>query len=184
MMTKQLSTLFLMLFACSSGCAKLANTPQGPIAAPPVPTAQEPAKQPKRSKQSKPAPSTSPAAAQPTASEAVIALLEQAKAQAGAGEGEQAAATLERAIRIEPRNPWLWHRIAVLRLQQGYWEEAIDLAIKSNSLASNNPRLQGGNWKVIGMALQGLGDTKGASEAQMKSETYFKQAGEKPAAGP
>ena len=115
---------------------------------------------------------------QPTAGEAVIALLEQAKTQAGAGEAEQAAATLERALRIEPKNPWLWHRIAVLRLQQGHWEEAIDLATKSNALASGHRRLLGGNWKVISMALEGLGDPEGARDARLKSEGYFQEVGE------
>jgi Flp pilus assembly protein TadD len=185
-MTKQLSALFMMLFACSSGCANLSPAPQGQVAAPstPKPSAQKPVAETKRSKPSKSTQATPPATAQPTAGEAVIALLEQAKAQAGAGEGEQAAATLERAIRIEPRNPWLWHRLAVLRLQQGYWEEAIELAIKSNSLAGRNPRLQGGNWKVIGMALEGLGDAKGATEAQRKSAAYFQQTAEQPTAAP
>ena len=82
-------------------------------------------------------------------SPAVAALLRLARSQADAGHGEQAAATLERALRIEPRNPWLWHRLAVLRLQQGYWDRAAELAKKSNLLARNHRRLLTGNLEVI-----------------------------------
>lgn len=110
---------------------------------------------------------------QPTASAAVVALLEKAKAEANAGEGEAAAATLERAIEIEPKNPWLWHRLAVLRLQQGLWQPAVDLATKSNTLADGNARLLGGNWEVIANARQGLGDAAGAQQAKSKSQSYF-----------
>jgi tetratricopeptide (TPR) repeat protein len=107
---------------------------------------------------------------------AVVALLNRAKSLANSGEGEQAAAMLERALRIEPRNPWLWHRLAVLRLQQGEWRQALELATKSNTLSNDYPRLLMGNWKVISMALERLGDGDGAREAQAKSEEYRQEA--------
>jgi Tfp pilus assembly protein PilF len=83
---------------------------------------------------------------------AVRELLQRASEQAEAGEGERAAATLERALRIEPANPWLWHRLAVLRLQQGYPELAIHLAARSSELARGDARLLAGNRQVIRMA--------------------------------
>lgn len=91
--------------------------------------------------------SVAPAAS--AVSAAVAALLRLARSQAEAGHGEQAAATLERALRIEPRNPWLWHRLAVLRLQQGYWDRAAELAKKSSVLARDHRRLLTGNLEVI-----------------------------------
>lgn len=115
---------------------------------------------------------------EPAASPAVVALLDQARNQARVGEGEQAAASLERALRIEPRNPWLWHRLAVLRLQQRYWDQAVDLANRSNSLAAGNPRLLGGNWQVIAEALAARGDASGAAQARERSRSYFRQAGQ------
>lgn len=93
---------------------------------------------------------TAVTARQPTATNpAIAALLRVARSQAEGGQGEQAAATLERALRIEPHNPWLWHRLAVLRLQQGYRERAAELAKKSTLLARNHPRLRAGNQRVI-----------------------------------
>ncbi|MGH8576020.1 MAG: tetratricopeptide repeat protein, partial [Gammaproteobacteria bacterium] len=65
------------------------------------------------------APPTPNTTAEPAAGPAPRVLLTRARTLANAGKSEEAAATLERAIRIEPRNPWLWHRLAVLRLQEG-----------------------------------------------------------------
>ena len=79
----------------------------------------------------------------------VIALLSQAKRQEKAGQPERAAAVIERALRIDPKNPELWHRLALLRLQQGQYALAASLAAKSNALASNNASLQRKNDTII-----------------------------------
>ena len=65
---------------------------------------------------------------------AVIALLDRAQIDNEAGQREAAGASLERALRIEPRNPWLWLELAQLRLAQGQYAQAITLARKSNQL--------------------------------------------------
>ncbi|MCC7413080.1 MAG: tetratricopeptide repeat protein [Gammaproteobacteria bacterium] len=104
---------------------------------------------------------------------AALALLEQARLQAAAGDGERAAATLERALRIEADNPWLWHRLGVLRLQQGMWDQAIALALRSNGFARGNARLLGGNWRVIAEARAGQGDHAGAQAALRQARTYL-----------
>lgn len=82
-------------------------------------------------------------------SPAVVALLDEAEAYARQGDGDQAAATIERALRIEPKNPWLWHRLAVIRMQQGRYSEAIELATRSSSLANGDASLLQGNQQVI-----------------------------------
>ena len=110
-----------------------------------------------------PAPeSQSPAAAAPP----VVALLDSAAAKERAGHLEQAAATLERALRLEPRNAMLWHRLARLRLKQGQWQNAVELAAKSNSLAGSDSKLQSWNWAVIAEAKERLGDKQGAAAAR------------------
>lgn len=85
---------------------------------------------------------------------------------------------LERALRIEPRNPWLWHRLAVLRLQQGEWQQAIELATKSNTLSNEHTPLLMGNWQVISLALEHLEDKEGARQAKAKSEEYRQRMNE------
>lgn len=117
-----------------------------------------------------PAPPPATTIEQPTVSPAVVALLENARTHAAAGDGEQAAASLERALRIEPRNPWLWHRLGVLRLQQENYQAAIELANRSNALAASDQRLQMGNWELIARAKTGLGDSAGAEQARLQIE--------------
>ena len=87
-----------------------------------------------------------PARPQPPA---VVALLEHAEQQANTGDLESAAASLERALRIDPRNPVLWHHLATVRLAQGQASQAEQLAVKSNSLASGNAAQQALNWQLI-----------------------------------
>jgi len=90
-----------------------------------------------------------PGSESPMNSPAVIALLDEAEVYANQGDGDQAAATIERALRIEPKNPWLWHRLAVLRMQQGRYSEAIELAARSNALADGDARLLQGNEQIM-----------------------------------
>ena len=87
--------------------------------------------------------------ASPPPSTAVVALLDTARQQTRAGKLDNAAATLERALRLEPRNAELWTRLAEVRLQQGQLDQAAGLAAKSNNLAGNNAGLITRNLKII-----------------------------------
>jgi tetratricopeptide (TPR) repeat protein len=106
---------------------------------------------------------------------AVIALLDLARTDNEAGRHEAAGASLERALRIEPRNPWLWHELAQLRLTQGQYEQAISLARKSNSFAGQDRRLQALNWRAISDARVAQGDSSGAEQA-LKQATELEQS--------
>jgi tetratricopeptide (TPR) repeat protein len=100
---------------------------------------------------------------------AVIALLNRANASERAGELDQSAASLERALRIQPDNAWLWHRLALLRLFQHQNEDAVSMAAKSNALAGGNARLQADNWRVIAQARERLGQAAAARSASEKA---------------
>ena len=67
------------------------------------------------------APATPPVPEAPAIREnvAIAGLMQSARDDAAAGRLVQAAATLERALRIEPRNPRLWNELARVRLRQG-----------------------------------------------------------------
>lgn len=106
---------------------------------------------------------------------AVVALLDLAQRDDEAGRREAAGASLERALRIEPRNPWLWHELARLRLSQGHYAQAITLAQKSSSFAGHDRSLQARNWRVIGNAHVAQGDATGAQLA-FKQATDLEQA--------
>lgn len=104
-------------------------------------------------------------------SAAIIRLIENARQASKQGHMSQAESFLERAIRIEPKNPLLWHYLAKLHLYQGHYQRAEGLASKSSSLtqAANNDRLRADNWRIIAHARQFQGDTAGAQQAQSKA---------------
>src|SRR5437879_12285621 len=66
-----------------------------------------------------PAPTPAPESAAHTETIAIASLLDGARADTAAGRLANAAASLERALRIEPRNPRLWQGLARVRLKQG-----------------------------------------------------------------
>ncbi len=103
---------------------------------------------------------------------AVLSLLQDAKEAFVAGDSEKAASLLERALRIEPRDPVLWHNLAGVRLQQADWRRAANLANKSNTLASNNKNytwLRVRNWVVISLACEGMEDKECALNARKRA---------------
>ena len=96
---------------------------------------------------------------------AVVALLDNADQYAAAGQNSRAVASLERAIRIDPKNPVLWHKLGYLHLQEKNWVQAIAMAKKSNVLAVHDRSLQARNWQIIASARESLGDTEGSQQA-------------------
>lgn len=113
-----------------------------------------------------PAPMPEPAA-KPSPSEnvAVAGLIQNARADVAAGRLTNAAATIERALRIEPRNPRLWRELALVRLKQGEYVQAESVAARSNSWAGNDNTLRAENWRLIAQAREARGDADGARTA-------------------
>jgi tetratricopeptide (TPR) repeat protein len=104
---------------------------------------------------------------------AVESLLNDAKNYYEMKQFEQAAALLERALRIEPRNPILWHNLAGVRLAQEDWKRAANLATKSNTLAGSNKdykELRLRNWVIVTRACEGMGDFNCAQEARNRAQ--------------
>lgn len=137
--------------------------PERPLSRRTVPLESEPS----RTFEPPPESVEAPAPLEPPApqSAAVVALLGNAERQESSGQYDSAAAALERALRIEPRNAALWQRLAEIRLQQKQPDQAETLAAKSNSLAGRNSALQAGNWRIIARARQQQGDADGARAA-------------------
>jgi len=100
---------------------------------------------------------------------AVLTLVREAEASRSGGQLDNAAATLERAIRIQPRNSALWQQLASVRLQQLQPGLAEDLAKKSNVLAQGNRALIQKNWAIIAEARRQRGDAQGAAEADARA---------------
>jgi predicted Zn-dependent protease len=109
-----------------------------------------------------PAPELPPAR---TESIAIAGLMDGARTDAAAGRLANAAAQLERALRIEPRNPRLWQELARVRLKQGDYAQVEGTAARSNSWARNDPSLRAENWRLIAQAREARGDAEGARAA-------------------
>lgn len=101
---------------------------------------------------------------------AVVSLHQQAEQEHGAGRPDNAVAVLERALRIEPRNPFLWASLAEAHLANGDPLQAENTASRANSLARSNPHLEYRNWRTIAEARQALGNDGGARDASDRAE--------------
>ena len=95
-------------------------------------------------------PEAPPAATRPPSENiAVAGLMDTARADVAANRLGSAAATLERALRIEPRNPRLWHELALVRLKQGDYAQAESTASRSNAWAGSDTGLRAANQRII-----------------------------------
>ena len=101
---------------------------------------------------------------------AIVSLLDSAHADAAAGRLANAAASLERALRIQPRNPRLWQELARVRLQQGDYVQAENVAARSNAWAVGDSTLRAENWRLIAQAREARGDSAGAKAALEAAE--------------
>lgn len=99
---------------------------------------------------------------------AVDKLMNDAKNLQKSGQPVKAIATLERALRIKPRNPFIWSQMAQLRYSQQQYKEAESLALRSNQYVGSNVVLSHSNWLLIANARAKLGDKAGSIAARKK----------------
>lgn len=129
--------------------------------------------------ESNPLPSTEPLVQQPnnknraSVSPVLRRLLAKAETARAQKNWVQSEAYLERALRISPKNALVWHRIARVKLQQSKDNQAIQFALKSNTLARDDNSLKRRNWSVIAEANTALNRPIKANEARRKSQGNY-----------
>lgn len=179
----------LLLSACASSTGQReggwpypsspAPSPQAPPARPaPVPATPPPAQlgaapapsTPVPIEQPAPAVQNFPRTADQISAQAVLSLMRQSDEARAQGHLDLAAANLERAQRIEPRNYFVWSALARVYLAQEQYDQAVAVASRSNALARGNIYVEIENWKIIGAARLAQGDTVGALQAQSRVE--------------
>lgn len=84
-----------------------------------------------------------------TLSAATKSLVAQATTQRKSRNFVQAAATLERALRIEPKNPLLWIEYGQLRMDEKNFTQAESMARKALASAIGDLRTQANAWRLI-----------------------------------
>ena len=103
------------------------------------------------------------------ANAAVTSLVSAADNSIKHGDYSAASAALERALRHDPKNADLWHRLAQVRLRQSEYAQAESLSLKSNALSNGNKPLMARNWSLISKARRLRGDGMGADEAEVRA---------------
>jgi|SRR5690554_2521121 len=152
----------IFLFACSLLAACVSNTSPAPVqtseaaavrGAPgrapmptdpaPAPRTEAPTSTPSPAPAPAPGPTSIPAPVPPasTASSPAASLLVSVDTALAAGDLEGAAATAERALRISPRDAYLWYRLAAIRYQQQRYADADGVARRALSFAGQDREL-------------------------------------------
>ncbi len=107
----------------------------------------------------------------PTSS-AVKSLITQAKIEMAVKRNAAAINKLERALRIEPRNPAIWHQLAKANYNEGKDVTAISMAKKSNIYTAADSPLEKLNWKLIRSASKRSGNIRSLKEAIRYDQTH------------
>lgn len=104
-----------------------------------------------------------------TREDVVRELRQEALAQQAGGEWANAAALLERALRIDSSSPELYLQIAEVRLGQSRFAEAEQVASKGLSLVGYDAETEARLWQVMAQARSGQGNTAGARAARERA---------------
>ncbi|HIJ91578.1 MAG: tetratricopeptide repeat protein [Desulfobulbaceae bacterium] len=105
----------------------------------------------------------------PKEGKAAGTLLACARQNVRAGQFAKAEMTLERALRLEPRNARLWQEMAQVKYGQKDYEQVVQFSIKSNSLAGKDYDLIRQNWLLMEKAYLKLGKPDKAKQARSKA---------------
>jgi hypothetical protein len=103
---------------------------------------------------------------------AVSSLVIAANENSQGGNLDSAVSSIERAIRIEPRNATLYYKLAVFRLKQSKPRLAEDLARKAALLAVNDNTLKKHSWLLIANARALQNNVVGSNKAKAEAAKY------------
>lgn len=87
-----------------------------------------------------------------------------------AGQLDKAEMHLERALRLSPRDPQLWHGMARVRFEQKNYGQVVQFCLKSNSLAGNNGAIVRQNWILMEKAYLKTGEEEKAAQARHNAQ--------------
>lgn len=107
---------------------------------------------------------------------AAMQLAEQAREQHAAGDLNGAASSIERALRVEPQNAFLWLTLAELRREQGAPNDAKAMAQRAMARAPGNPWVAAPAWRVVQQAELSAGNNALANEAGRKAAEAQRRA--------
>lgn len=107
----------------------------------------------------------------PLRNPAVTELTDAARHAEEQGDLDRAAMLLERALRIEGRDPELLQYMAEIKFGQGDWEQAASYASRSFDQGPRLGELCQRNWRTLALARERLGDSAGSVQARQRLDT-------------
>lgn len=107
----------------------------------------------------------------PLENPAVTELLADASVAESSGQLEQASMLLERALRIQPRNPEILQNMAEVNLRMEDYEQALNFAARSYDLGPRVGEICSRNWRTISVSREYLGDHRGSTEAEQRAQS-------------
>ena len=105
----------------------------------------------------------------PLQNQAVVQLTNEARRAEHAGDLEQAAVMIERAMRIQPSDPELMQHMAEIQLQKGDYQQALNFAVRSYDTGPRVGEICARNWRTISVARGHLNDPDGAQQAEQRA---------------
>jgi cytochrome c-type biogenesis protein CcmH/NrfG len=81
-----------------------------------------------------------------------------------------AAATIERAMRIEPDNPLLWIELGRIRYTAADASQAESMGRKALALSAGDAQAQSASWKLIADSLRSQRRNQEAAEADKHAD--------------
>jgi tetratricopeptide (TPR) repeat protein len=102
---------------------------------------------------------------------AVKELLAEAGSAETAGDYDQALVLLERALRMQPRNPEILQQLAEVQLQKQDYEQALNFAVRSYDIGPRVGEICDRNWRTISVAREHLGDHSGSEQAELRASS-------------
>ncbi len=100
---------------------------------------------------------------------AVKQLTAQAEEAEKVGEFGQASGYLERALRIDPRDPQVLQHMAEVKLQEKDYQQAMSFAERSFDIGPRVGEICSRNWRTISVAREHLNDLAGAGDAEQRA---------------
>ncbi len=100
---------------------------------------------------------------------AVKQLTAQAEGAERAGDLDQAGSYLERALRIQPRDPQVLQHMAEIKLQKEDYQQALNFAVRSYDSGPRVGEICSRNWRTISVAREHLQDANGANDAEARA---------------
>ncbi len=103
---------------------------------------------------------------------ATIALISTAHEQARSGSLRSAQSSLERALRIAPKDPEVYLSLGEVHRQLGEYIQAEQMVLKGIAVAAGQSRKLRSLWSALAKIRSEAGDSAGANQAFQKSQSY------------